>query len=338
MKKLLSAAVFTVIIAAYAQGAGVPVQNMTPYSLGVEYHGAINGHPMLYSFDSSAIVSHFARLHYSPSKFFRFSGGIGGASPHNNAHYFLGSGYSYKIDSKMGLSATGGAALFLPKLLPVLSITAGYDGSYLKYVEEETRIPTSIYGDDHLTTPDTAFVFGKTMGKMHTPYVGFIFHPNRYVDFEVGGMYKIFDMRKSRHYNYWGWEYELDNDGKKTDSVWTYHYTATKNSDDEKALKEIKEIKEMRVYGSITVNEPTSGAYLSAGLSVAPKVKDEFKTNNWLTRSSMWLSVGVLLKDPSHNKKKSTGRYSGSYNEMKIRQNEMAQDLLLEVDHEDDED
>ena len=332
MKKLLSAAVFTAIVAVYAQGAGaVPAHNMTPYSLGIEYYGALHGHPVLYNFDTSSIASHFLRLHYSPCRFIRFSGGIGGASPQNNTHNIHGT--PHKIDSKMGLSATGGAALVLPKLIPVLSITAGYEGMFLRYTEEETRIPIIPYGSD--LPLDSVFIFGKTVGKMHTPYIGLILHPNRFVDFEIGGMYKIFDVRKSRNYNYWGWEYELDEEWKKSDSTWKYHpdYSYKANSDSIPMLKEIRKIEEIRIYGSMTISEPRSGAYLSFGASAAPNVDKEYKTNNWLTRSSVWLSAGAVIRDPRHGKK-AKGEFSGSYPELKQRQNDMAQELLRDIDRE----
>jgi len=337
MKKFLSAAVFTVMAAAGAfAGAGsVSTHNMNPYSLGVEYQGAIQGHPMLYSFDSSAIVSHFARLHYSPCKFVRFSGGIGGAAPQNNTHDFLGN--SYKYESRMGLSAIGSVALVLPKLIPVLSVTAGYEGSYLRYTEEETRLPVFRFGiDDPLTSPDSVRIFGKTSGKTHTPYIGLIFHPNRFVDFEIGGMYKIFDMKKNRNYNFWGWEYMFDTDENgvmtKTDSTWAYQRTNVRNST-EAQFNDIKKIEEARIYGSMTISEPRSGVYLNIGASAAPSVDKEYKTNSWLTRSSVWVSAGAMIRDPRYGKK-SKGEFSNSYIELKQRQNEMALELMRDIDRE----
>jgi len=312
MKKLLSAAVFTVITAVFAHGAGVPVQNMTPFSLGLEYHGTITGHPTLYNFDSSSFVSHFARLHYSPFKFLRLSGGIGGSHAYNSANNPMGDNPKGR-DNKTGFSATGGAALFLPKLLPVLSITAGYDGSYLKYGEEDTLYILNNNRDTVLINFNS---YGKTIGKLHAPYAGLIFHPNRFMDVEIGGMYKIFEVTKTRTNNDWTW---VDDStrilaGSVTNSVG-------------------EQIKEMRIYGSVTLHEPRSGAYLSAGASAAPKIKSENRTNNYLTRSSMWLSIGAIIRDPRYGRC-TKGEFSDSYLELKQRQNEMAQELLRDIDRE----
>ena len=269
MKKVLFAAVFTAITVVYAQAAGVPTQNMNPFALAMEYHAVGNGHPHLYNVDSSTFVSHFARLHYSPCRFVRLSGGIGGTHPQTMAH---------SLNTDAGFSGTAGAALFLPKLLPVLSLTGGYDGWYLKYnVEDE----------------------GRARGYLHTPYLGLILHPNRFVDFEIGGMYRIFEVKR-----------------------------AGSN----------EQVEEFQIYGSVTLNDFESGAYLSAGLSSTPFVKDEYKTNTWFSRSSIWLSIGLIMKDPFYTGAKATGKHSGAFRELKIRQEEMAQDLLMEVKFENDED
>jgi len=341
MKKLLSAAVFTVIVAVYAQGvSAVPAHNMTPFTMGLEYHATAIGHPTLYVFDSSAFVSHFARLHYSPCRFVRFSGGIGGTHPYNSSVDPLGD--NPRRGSKMGFSATGGGALILPKLLPVLSITAGFDGSYLKYTEEDTLYILDSKSDTVLFNFNS---FGKTIGKVYTPYFGLIFHPNRFVDIEIGGMYKIFDMNKNRTNRYWGWQYSYTTMTADTvvtlEDGSTHRITisgdritdSTRVLDSSRTRSVEEQLKEMRVYGSVTLNEPRSGTYLTFGASAAPSVDSKYKTNNWLTRSSIWISAGVLLKDPFYRSaRKAHGRYSGGYRELKLRQNEMAQDLLTEID------
>jgi len=328
MKKLLSAAVFTVMVAVYAQGvSGVPMHNTNPYSLGLEYHVSVDGHPMLYTFDSSSIVSHFARFHYAPCKFVRLTAGIGGATPMNNTHSVIG--VTHKIDSKMGLSATGGVALTLPKLIPVLSITAGYDGSYIRYTEEETRIPLYMVSDDQqIALADSVEIFGKTTGKKHTPHIGLILHPNRFVDVEIGGMYKIFDIRKFRNYSYYVWDHtDPDN------PTWMLHSTPVETGSDEPRFNDNKKIEEMRIYGSVTISEPRSKAYLNIGASAAPKAKEEYETGSWLTRSSFWVSAGTFIRDP-RLQKNTKKEFSPSYVDLKRRQNEMAQELLRDIDRE----
>lgn len=312
MKKFLSAAVFTAIIAACAHGAGVPVHNMTPYSLGVEYNVMINGHPDLYYFDGSSFVTHLGKLHYSPFKFIRLSAGIGGTHPY--AQNRTETGFTVNDGAHMGFSATGGAALFLPKILPVLSLTAGYDGSYLKFTETDTLYS----GDDGDSFYYSFNKIGKTIGKLHVPYAGLTFHPSRYLDFEIGGLYRIFDVRKTLNV------YDSDDDGNIVD-VHTF-------STDER-------LKEFHVYTSLTVHEPESGAYLSVGASAAPTVKSkykdyekEFKTKSWLTRSSIWLSIGVILRDPRYHGKNTNEGFSDSYVELKQRQDEMARELQRDID------
>ncbi|MDR0305826.1 MAG: hypothetical protein LBI42_03200 [Chitinispirillales bacterium] len=338
MKKLLSAAIFTVITAVYAQGVGVPPQNMTSNSVAVEYNVMMIGHPDLYNFDAalpikpdgssqpewfnfrgSSLVSHMARLHYSPVRFIRFSAGIGGSHAYSDP----------KITGvDISLSATGGAALYLPKLLSVLSLTAGYDGYYLKYSELDTlhwNQGGDIKDSKYYQTKD-----GRTSGTMHVPYASLILHPSHFVDIEIGARYNVFKVNKEvscrsvQQLPIMG--YDKDNNYVVVDSG--FFYT--------EAITQLKGefLEQFRVHGSITLHDPKSKAYLNLGLSAAPNIEKKDKTNTWLTRSSIWASIGISIKDaiPCKKKKSAVG-YSGSYIELKQMQEEMAQELLDDFDH-----
>jgi len=303
MKKLLSAVVFAAVTAAFAHGAGVPAQNMTPYSISIEYDGLLAGHPGLFALDSSSVAAHVARLSYSPIKYLRLSADLGGGRPFADPRL---------KGARSGLAAGGGAALFLPKPLPFLSVTAGYDGRYVKYSEADT-----IYGlkrpapgsDGDTVSYILLSKSGKTSAALHTPYIGVILHAGRFVDFEIGGLYHSFDVDKTLTVNGFEWD----------DAAGVAVSTGTT------ARPAVEIVNEARVYASATLHEGKFGSYLSAGVNAAPAVNEK----SWLSSSSVWVSVGVVLTDRARAGKRK-GAFSESYVELKELEKEIADELASE--------
>jgi len=276
MKNAIKTAGFALCLAIFAQGATVPVQDMSAFSLAAEYYGSLNGHSAMYipktdetEAGGKALAAHILRLHYTPIPYVRISAGIGGS------HY---SGDD--LDGvKAGLAATAGAALYLPKPISILSLTAGYDWQYLKASADD---------DD------------KTTGMLHVPYAGVIFHIGRFLDFEVGGLWRYFNVEVDS---------ELLEEPADTTS------------------------KQIRLYSNITLHERESGAFLSIGANFAPSIDDDDKDKNALVRYSLHGQIGIVLRDPrSYASKKAKSEYSDTYVDLKDRQDSMADALMRDID------
>jgi hypothetical protein len=308
MKRVLKTAVFTLCLAALSHGATVPVQNLSTWSLGAEYFGMLNGHEALYDFDSSALGAHFLRLHYAPAPYLRLSAGLGASHSYADPHI---------KGSRAGFAATAGFGLYLPKLLDFLSLTAGYDGFYMKASERQ-----EYYHSQVTESNDTTFYVGtaregRTASVLHTPYIGAIFHAGRFVDIEIGGKYYLHD-------------------------IWTKNRsTATFFPGEEGVMMETRDyaqfnpdfslMDQVRLYATLTLHERESGAYLTSGFSYA--LADRIENKSHLANFSFWAQVGIIMRDPRGNAPRH-GEYSGAYIDLKIRQDRMAETLQHDVDDE----
>jgi hypothetical protein len=318
MNKILSAVVFTAIFAACAF-AGPPVSGMTPYSIGAEYSGSLTGHKALYEFDSSSVATHLFRLSYSPVKYLRFSAGIGGSSPYADPEI---KGTAAK------LSAGGGVALYWPKPLPFLSLTAGYDGLYLKYGEGDSTfaLKRPALDEDGRPLGDTiAYVTlakdGRATGALHTPYFGIVFHACRYVDIELGGQLYYFDVEKRVTVR----NFEFDEESGEAVAVGTNRRTVAET------------VSAPRVYAALTLRDEGSGAYLTAGGSVSPDImNEETKKLSKLTAASLWLNIGIVLTDRTKAYGRKKAEFSQSYIELKEIERNVAEELSQEIDLEEE--
>jgi hypothetical protein len=162
MKRLLTGALFTLLVCVYAS-ASIPVQDMSPDALALEYHGMLNTQNTTDE-DRSVLATHMLKMHYSPAPTLRLTIGVG------NSTFFIDN----QIRTQKGLSLTAGTALFIPTISPLVSITAGYDAYYISNSSEETR----------------------TTGLLSVPYAGIILRMSEFVDFEIGGSYQTFNMQK----------------------------------------------------------------------------------------------------------------------------------------------
>jgi hypothetical protein len=306
MKKALKTAVFALCMAVFAQGATVPTQDMTNFSLGAEYYGSLNGHVAMYDFDKSALAAHILRLHYAPLPFVRFSAGAGGAHQ-----------YGDNLDGvKVGLAATGGVGLYLPKLLDFLSLTGGYDGYYLKASQEDKGYLTLRENDEpdgELMAYEYLSLTGKTTGYLHVPYLGVVFHLGRFVDIEAGGLYRYFEVDKEiRRIE------RSDNYDVRSDSAYGRKGAVSTQG---------------RIYGTLTLHERESGAYLTGGASYAPVVDENAKGKGQLVRFTAHAQIGLIMKDPRGSfSKKPKSEYSDTYIDLKARQDGMADALQRDID------
>jgi len=316
MKKAFKTAVLAFCLAIFAQGASVPVQDMTAFSLGVEYESSLHGHAGMYDFDRSALWSHMLRLHYAPLPYIRFSAGAGGSHQYANP----------SIDgAKAGIAAAGGVGLYLPKPLSFaagalamsLSFTGGYDVYYLNAaVDDKKYLMAPILNEP--TGEQFAFealsVRGKTAAMLHAPYIGAILHLGRFVDIEAGGLYRYFEAEKELR------TLEFDENYNTVSDV-------TDRLDG--AVSE-----QWRFYGSLTFHERKSGAYLSGGASYAPAVKGTKDANKgYLVRYTAHAQAGLIMRDPRGSaSKKAKFEYSDTYMELKERQEDMAESLSRGID------
>ena len=164
MKKLLIAASLTFLLCVYA-GASVPVQDMSPDALALEYYGMLNGQNT-FDDERSILAIHMLRLHYSPAPTLRLTIGVG------NSNFYV----DPRVRCQTGLSLTAGAALFVPKIHPLISLSAGFDGYYISGSSVDAR----------------------SVGILSVPYAGVIIHMGEFLDLEVGSSYQFFDLQK-RH-------------------------------------------------------------------------------------------------------------------------------------------
>jgi hypothetical protein len=316
MKKTLLAAAWVLGLCALPRAAAVPVQYMSPLSLAAEYYGALNGHYALCDFDSSALGSHFLRLHYSPAKWLRLTGGVGGSAAYA----------SPAIEgAKFGLALTGGAGFYLPRLTRWLSLTAGYDFFYMNAREETVTYKSRLVPR---LDPATGAAFGldtvryvsatkngATTAGIHAPGAGLIFHLGRFANCEVGGVYQYFNVsKKDRSVT----ATKYDDAGKAvTDSI----YTAIGGDG---GLMD-----QMRLYAAVTLQERESGAFVASGASYA-LTNAATREHTILPNFSFWWQIGLIMRDPRGGRERGLGhgwRDIWAYAELEEREERMADEL-----------
>jgi hypothetical protein len=320
MKRVIETAIFALCLALCTQAATVPVQNMTPFSLSAEYMGILNGHLDMYEFDASAIGSHFIRLHYAPNRFLRFTGGVGG-SHYYNAYELYGDGRAVE-GLKAGISATAGLGLYLTRFVDWLSLTAGYDGYYLKashggnIIDSRTEDRIVFEDGEPNTVVDTLYSIhvrdGETIKALHTPYMGVIFHLGRYVDLGLGGQYHYAEVIKKTARHRTGDYRQITNTYDLTEGVYS-------------RIIENRIMEQVRLYSTLTFHDRGSGAYISGGFSTALTNRLS-EDRSYLTDFSFWAQVGLTMHDPRGNNVRGarTPRHGDSYTELKMRQERMA--------------
>jgi len=315
MKRTLLTATLVLGLCALTRAATVPVQYMSAMSLAAEYYGALNGHYALCDFDSSALAAHFLRLHYSPIKWLRLTGGVGGS-------------YAYASPSiegaKTGLALTGGAGLYLPRLYRWLSLTAGYDFFYMNAGEESVTYKSravpildpatgAAWGFDTVryvgATKD-----GATTAALHAPGAGLIFHLSRFANCEIGGIYHYFNVSKKDRSN----TVTTYNDSGKalTDSIY-------KTIGGDGVFMD-----QARLYAAVTLQERESGAFVVGGASYA-LTNAVTRDHTILPNFSFWGQVGLIMRDPRGNRECGFDRWrrGGAYAELEAREERMADEL-----------
>ena len=145
--------------------AGIPIQSMTPSTLGIEYAGLASG--QLLSDDSShtSLMAHYFRLQYSPFRYMSFSLGMG------SSRFALGSKSSPEFSGNSGFAGSAGVTLYLPRVHELMSLTTGVNSYFFSSSNEQAN----------------------TLGQLLVPFAGLIVHLKPYVDLELGGMYHTLD-------------------------------------------------------------------------------------------------------------------------------------------------
>ncbi len=146
--------------------AVIPVQDMGSNSLGVEYSGTASGQLLLEDQSEASYILHLFQIQYSPVTLLRLSLGAG-----SSRLGFKDSLFEFKGDP--GVSASAGAAFYIPKFQKMLSLTAGVESYYVS----------------------SQNVNYSSVGLLHSPFAGLIVHLNNYVDLELGGSYYLYDFQ-----------------------------------------------------------------------------------------------------------------------------------------------
>jgi hypothetical protein len=319
MKRMLlaAAALAAGLCSLPCPAAVVPMRDMSALSLAAEYYGALNGHAVLYDFDSTALEAHFLRFHYSPAPWLRLTGGAGGSRAY-------GSPLIKGINA--GLALTGGAGLYLnlPAPLRRLSLTAGYDCFHMTAREKSTTYRSRVFPRiDPATGAKTGFDTvryvgevreGSTTAILHAPGAGVIFRLGRFAECEIGGIYHYFNIDKK--------------DRSVADTLYNDDGAMVTVSDYKTTSKGGDVLDQTRFYAAVTLHERESGAYVAGGVGYAltNTVKND---NTILPNFSLWGQVGLIMRDPrgARNDGLKRRRRGGEYEELKAGEGRMAEEL-----------
>ncbi|GBU20814.1 hypothetical protein R80B4_00699 [Fibrobacteres bacterium R8-0-B4] len=317
MKKILltATALALGLYAIPSPAAVVPVQDMSALSLAAEYYGTLNGHFALYGFDSSALSAHFLRLHYSPAPWLRLSGGLGGGRAYASPSIY---------GAETGLSMTGGVGFYTPRFFKFLSLTAGYDCSYITAAERSDiyrshAIPRVNPATGAADGFDTVVYVGEakrgaTTAILHAPSAGIVLRLSRFADCEIGWVYHYFNIKNK----------------DRTVTVTDYNDSGTAVTvPDYKTTGKGGEITDQaRLYAALTLHERNSGAYISGGASYALTNAVD-NDNTILPNFSVWGQIGLIMRDPREPPRDGLWRRrrGGTYEELKIREERMAEAL-----------
>jgi len=241
MKRLLTGALFTLLVCFYAN-ASIPVQDMSPDALVLEYYGMFNGQSTADE-DRSVLAAHMLRMHYSPAPALRLTIGVG------NSNYYIDN----QMRCEKGVSLTAGAALFIPTVHPLIALTTGFDCYYISGSNDQAR----------------------SVGLLNVPYAGIIVHVSEFVDFEIGGSYQTFDLKR-------------------------------KYPEDASPLARIED--QARIYSTLTLHDPESGVYLSGGISCAATQQKALR-ESLPSSASIWFQFGIILKQQDKKASKDDSIY-----------------------------
>lgn len=123
-----------VVVCVFAARAGIPIQNMSSKSLGLEYQGAMRGQLIT----AAEVMSHeriqAANLHYAPIPYLLFSVGAGAnrltTRPYNEMRF----------DGRYGFSPKAAVALYTPRFAnEILGLTGAVKFLYLKSKDKDKR-------------------------------------------------------------------------------------------------------------------------------------------------------------------------------------------------------
>ena len=293
--------------------AVVPMRDMSALSLAAEYYGTLNGHAVLYDFDSTALEAHFLRLHYSPAPWLRLTGGIGGSRAY-------GSPLIKGVNA--GLALTGGVGFYLP--LKRLSLTAGYDCFHMTARENSTTYRSHVIPRPNPETGaaagfDTVRYVGEvregaTTAILHAPGLGVIFRLSRFAECEIGGIYHYFNIDKK--------------DRSVADTSYNDDGAMVTVSEYRTTNKGGNILDQTRLYAAVTLHERASGAYVAGGVGYALTNKVD-NDNTILPNFSLWGQIGLIMRDPRdpRNDGFRHRRRGGTYAELKAEEKRMAEEL-----------
>jgi hypothetical protein len=142
--------------------AGLPIQDLSPASIGVDYSGTWRGEEITTQNVPAHESVHHVNVRYAPLPYLLLSAGIGGAN------YTVDTCNQIQFKGGFNFSPSLGIALFSPSLLnKKVRFTAGVKSHYM-----------------HTTNTDKSFVYS---GPVVVPNAGLIFSLGEYVDMELGG-------------------------------------------------------------------------------------------------------------------------------------------------------
>ena len=134
IKMFFSVAVCTALILA----SGVPVEDMSPGTLGIEYKGMLTGQTITKAEVASTFKAHYCMLRYAPIPYLLVSFGVGGS------HFSVEEYDSTRFTGKSGVSTALGLNGFSPVLINLLVVTAGVQAYLLNSSQQDYRYTAGV--------------------------------------------------------------------------------------------------------------------------------------------------------------------------------------------------
>ncbi|MBN1308820.1 MAG: hypothetical protein JXA18_12930 [Chitinispirillaceae bacterium] len=126
-------AISTLLFSSVLAASGVPVEDMSPFTLGIEYQGMIAGQTITRASVHSLFRPHYLTVRYAPLPYLLVSAGAG------SAKFSIAEYDSTRFDGNRGISAAIGLHGFTPRLIDFLMITAGTHGYLLNSTQDDYR-------------------------------------------------------------------------------------------------------------------------------------------------------------------------------------------------------
>ncbi len=116
---------FTLLFASVLFASGVPIEDMSRSTLGIEYKGMVAGQTITEAAVPSLFKAHYAMLRYAPLPYLLVSLGIGGTKFSTDEYD------STRFKGHAGFSAACGVHGYSPSIVNLLMITAGAEAYLL---------------------------------------------------------------------------------------------------------------------------------------------------------------------------------------------------------------